>query len=79
MFMTGCVVLVMSSCHDKDTDRLWCIGLCQDVIKTSQTMSYLHYKMSLLSEWHLMTAVINMHTTSFIFITRHVMIIKVSC
>jgi len=22
--MTGCVVLVMSSCHDKDTDRLWC-------------------------------------------------------
>jgi len=23
MFMTGCVVLVMSSCHDKDTDRLW--------------------------------------------------------
>jgi len=35
MFMTGCVVLVMSSCRDKDTDRLWCIGLCQ-------TMSYLH-------------------------------------
>jgi len=34
MFMTDCVVLV--SCHDKDTDRLWCIGLCQDVItKTS--------------------------------------------
>jgi len=28
MFMTGCVV-VKSSCHDKDTDRLWCIGLCQ--------------------------------------------------
>jgi len=27
MFMTGCVVLVMSSCHDKDADRLWCIGL----------------------------------------------------
>jgi len=25
--MTGCVVLVMSSCHDKDTDRLWRIGL----------------------------------------------------
>jgi len=24
MFMTGCVVSVMSSCHDKDTDRLWC-------------------------------------------------------
>jgi len=21
--MTGCVVLVMSSCHDKDTDRLY--------------------------------------------------------
>jgi len=31
MFMTGCVVLVMSSCHDKDTDRLWCVGLCQGV------------------------------------------------
>jgi len=42
MFMTGCVVLVMSSCHDKDTDRLWCIGLCQSVItKTSQTMSFI--------------------------------------
>jgi len=27
MFMTGCVVLVMSSCHDKNTDRLWCFGL----------------------------------------------------
>jgi len=26
-FMTGCVVLVMSSCHDKDTDRLQCISL----------------------------------------------------
>jgi len=39
MFMTGCVVLVMSSCHD----RLWCIGLCQGVTtKTSKTMSYLH-------------------------------------
>jgi len=26
----------MSSCHDKDTDRLWCYSLCQDVItKTS--------------------------------------------
>jgi len=37
MFMTGCVVLAMSSCHDKDTDRLWCIGLRQGVIKT-----YLH-------------------------------------
>jgi len=32
MLMTGCVVVVMSSCHDKDTDRLWCIGLCQGVI-----------------------------------------------
>jgi len=40
--MTGCVVLVMSSCHDKDIDRLWCIGLCQGVTKTPQTMSYLH-------------------------------------
>jgi len=42
MFLTGCVVLVMSSCHDKHTDRLWCIGLCQGVIKTSQKMSCLH-------------------------------------
>jgi len=43
--MTGCDVLVMPSCHDKDTDRLWCIGLCQGVIsKTSQTMSYWHSK-----------------------------------
>jgi len=31
MIVTDCVVLVMSSCHDKDTDRLWCIGLCQGV------------------------------------------------
>jgi len=45
LFMTGCVVLVISSCHDKDTDRLWCIGLFQGVItKTSQTMAYLHSK-----------------------------------
>jgi len=35
MFMTGCVVLVMSSCHDNDTDRLWCIGLCQGVISNN--------------------------------------------
>jgi len=27
MFMTGCVVLITSSCRDKDSDRLWCIGL----------------------------------------------------
>jgi len=39
MFMTGCVV-VMSSCHDKDTDRLWCVN----VKVSSQTMSYLHSK-----------------------------------
>jgi len=33
---------MMWSCHYQDTDRLWCIGLCQVVItKTSQTMSYL--------------------------------------
>jgi len=31
MFMTGCVVLVMSRCHDKDSDRLGCFGLCQGV------------------------------------------------
>jgi len=43
MFMTGCLVLVMSSCHNKDTDNLRCIGLCQGVItKLSQTMAYLH-------------------------------------
>jgi len=41
--MTYYVVLVMSSCHDKYTDKLRCIGLCQDVItKTSQTISYWH-------------------------------------
>jgi len=40
--MTGFVVLVMSSCHEKDTDRLWCMGLCQNVINKTQTMSYLH-------------------------------------
>jgi len=41
--MTGCAVLVMSCCHDKDTDRLWCIGLCRGVTtETSQTMSYSH-------------------------------------
>jgi len=39
MFMTGCVVLVMSSSHDKDTDRLWCIGLCQGVITERMTLN----------------------------------------
>jgi len=39
MFMKGCVVLVMSSCHDKDTDRLWCIiGLCQVVINKTNNV-----------------------------------------
>jgi len=43
MLMTIYVVLVMSSCHSQDTDRLWCIGLCQVVVtKTSQTMLYQH-------------------------------------
>jgi len=33
----------LSRCHYQDTDRLWCIGLCQGVItKTFKTMSYLH-------------------------------------
>jgi len=36
MFMTGRVVLIMSSCHDKDTDRIWCICLCQGVITDKQ-------------------------------------------
>jgi len=51
----------MSSCHYQDTDRLWCIGLCQVVItKTSQAMSYLHSKCH---NWanDTMTVVINMH------------------
>jgi len=26
MFTIGFIVLVMSTCHDKDTDGLWCIG-----------------------------------------------------
>jgi len=32
MFMTGCVVLVMSSCHDKDTDNMmyWFMSRCQN-------------------------------------------------
>jgi len=61
MFMTIYVVLIMSSCHYQDTDRLWCIGLCQVVItKTSQAMSYLHSKCH---DWanDTMTVVINMH------------------
>jgi len=33
--MTIYVVLVMSSCHYQVTDRLWCTGLCQVVLKTS--------------------------------------------
>jgi len=37
---------LMSSCHDKDTDRFWCYGLCQDVITKTSLQS-----MSLLSEW----------------------------
>jgi len=32
MNLTGRVVLVKWSCHDKDTDRLWCIGV---ITKTS--------------------------------------------
>jgi len=60
----------MSSCHDKYTDRLRCYALCQDVIaKTSQTMSLFAFKMSFLSERHLMTFVINMHKPYFIFKT----------
>jgi len=35
IFMTGCAVLVMSSCHDKDTDRLWCIGFHNRHLKQS--------------------------------------------
>jgi len=33
MFMTGCVVLEMSSCHDKDTDRVmvyWLMSRCHN-------------------------------------------------
>jgi len=34
MFMTGCVVLVMSSCHDKDTDSqvmiYWFMSRCHN-------------------------------------------------
>jgi len=60
---------LMSSCHDKDNDTLWCIGLCQDVMtKTSQTMSYLHSKCHYWVK-DLMTVVINMHKPSFIFMT----------
>jgi len=51
----------MSSCHNK--------GISNNVIFA--------LKMSKLSEWHLMTVVINMHKTSFIFMMCHVMILKV--
>jgi len=31
MFMTGCVVLVMSSCHDKDTVMMyWFMSRCHN-------------------------------------------------
>jgi len=62
MFMAGCVVLVMSSCHDKDTDGLWCIGLCQGVItKTSQNV--ITERMTLNDSCH--------KHAYFIFITCH--------
>jgi len=63
MFMTACVVLVMSRCHDKDTDRLGCIGLCQGVKYISNNV-ILALKISKLSKLHLMTVVTNMHKTS---------------
>jgi len=47
MFMTGCVVLVMSRCHNKDILNIVIFAL----------------KMSLLSELHLMTVVLNMRKT----------------
>jgi len=59
MFMTGCVVLVMSSCHDKDSDRLWCIGLCHvkechicihNVIIEQMTLINMH-KTSCVTSW----------------------------
>jgi len=31
MFMTGCVVLVMSSCHDKDTDQVMMYWFHKDI------------------------------------------------
>jgi len=68
MFMTGFVVLVMSSCHDKGTTRLWCIGLFQGVINKDISKNVIFaLKMSELSEWHLMTVVTNM--TSFMFMS----------
>jgi len=42
VFMTGCAVLVMSSRHDKDTDRLWCIGLWFRNKDISNNVIYLH-------------------------------------
>jgi len=51
----------MSSCHDKDTDRLGCIGLCQDILNNV----IFAFKMPLLSKRHLMTVVINMHKPYF--------------
>jgi len=58
------------SCHDKDTDRLWCCGLCQDVINKDISNNVLFaFKMLLLSERHLIRVVINMHKHYFIFTT----------
>jgi len=53
-----------TSCHDKDTDRLWFMARCYN-------KDIFAFKMSLLNEWHLMTVVINMHKSYFIFMTCH--------
>jgi len=57
------ILWFMSSCHNKDISNNFVFAL----------------KMSLLSERHLMTVVINMHKPYFIFKTCHVMVMKVSC
>jgi len=60
---------VCDNCHDKDTDRLlyWLMSRCHN--KDILNNDIFAFKMSLLSEKHLMTVVINMHKPHFIFKT----------
>jgi len=60
---------LMSSCHDKDTDQLcmyWFMPRCHNKDLSNVIFAF---KMSLLSERHLMTVVTNMQKTSLIFMT----------
>jgi len=54
---------------------LWSMSRCHKDILNNAIFAF---KMSLLSEKHLMTVVINMHKPYFIFKSCHVMVMKVS-